>query len=246
MKAKRIRPESNSSLKKAVQNVQDILKKDDKKPKKSQEKSEKQPTATGKLPEGELKYTTTTGVVYLSHIPHGFYEEQMKEYFTQFGKVNRVRHVRSKRSGRSRGYGYIEFEFPEVAKVAAETMNNYLMCGRLLKAAYIPPEKQHFGYFFGKDWSPSYYPNLENRKKEIRLNHATISKNKHKKTVKKSLKKLSALEQKLKAKGINLKFEPVDLPAKLLRSQWLLLRDFCSFPLHPPVLEPDFYLQKKT
>lgn len=85
----------------------------------------------------------------------------------------------------------------------------------ILSAAYIPPEKQHFGYFFGKDWSASYYPNLENRKKEIRLNHATISKNKHKKTVKKSLKKLSALEKKLKAKGIDLKFEPVDLPATL-------------------------------
>jgi RNA recognition motif-containing protein len=37
-------------------------------------------------------------------------------------------------TGKSRGYGYIEFKLPEVAKIAAETMNNYLMCGRLLKS----------------------------------------------------------------------------------------------------------------
>ena len=36
-------------------------------------------------------------------------------------------------TGRSRGYAFIEFEFPEVAAIAAESMNNYLMFGKLLK-----------------------------------------------------------------------------------------------------------------
>lgn len=36
------------------------------------------------------------GIVYLGHIPHGFYEEQMTDYFKQFGNVTRVRVVRSK------------------------------------------------------------------------------------------------------------------------------------------------------
>jgi len=36
-------------------------------------------------------------------------------------------------TGRSRGYGYVEFVDTDVAKIAAETMHNYLMCGRLLK-----------------------------------------------------------------------------------------------------------------
>jgi hypothetical protein len=29
----------------------------------------------------------SSSVVYLGHIPHGFYEEQMKGYFSQFGDV---------------------------------------------------------------------------------------------------------------------------------------------------------------
>lgn len=40
-------------------------------------------------------------------------------------------------TGRSRGYAFIEFEFPEVAAIAAESMNNYLMFDRLLKCEWM-------------------------------------------------------------------------------------------------------------
>lgn len=41
-----------------------------------------------------------SGVVYIGHIPHGFYEEAMNGFFKQFGDVIRVRISRSKKSGR--------------------------------------------------------------------------------------------------------------------------------------------------
>jgi hypothetical protein len=37
------------------------------------------------------------GVVYLSHIPEGFYEEEMYSYFSQFGRVTLVNVVKSKK-----------------------------------------------------------------------------------------------------------------------------------------------------
>lgn len=37
------------------------------------------------------------GVIYIGHIPHGFYEDEMKAYFTQFGAVKRVCLARSKK-----------------------------------------------------------------------------------------------------------------------------------------------------
>ena len=37
------------------------------------------------------------GIVYIGHVPHGFYEEQMTEYFKQFGHVTRIRLARSKK-----------------------------------------------------------------------------------------------------------------------------------------------------
>ena len=36
-------------------------------------------------------------VVYLGHIPHGFYEEQMKGFFSQFGTVTRLRLARNRK-----------------------------------------------------------------------------------------------------------------------------------------------------
>lgn len=72
------------------------------------------------------------GVIYLGHIPHGFYENEMRDFFKQFGIVTRVKVCRSEKTGRSKSYGYVEFLHPEVAKIAAETMNNYLMFKRRL------------------------------------------------------------------------------------------------------------------
>jgi len=37
------------------------------------------------------------GVVYVGHIPQGFSEPQMREYFAQFGEVRQLRLSRSKR-----------------------------------------------------------------------------------------------------------------------------------------------------
>ena len=73
------------------------------------------------------------GVLYVGRIPHGFYEHQMRAYFGQFGHINRLRLSRNKTSGASRHYGFIEFDSQEVAKIVAETMNNYLLFGHILK-----------------------------------------------------------------------------------------------------------------
>lgn len=37
------------------------------------------------------------GIVYVGHIPHGFYEKEMKAFFSQFGTVKGVRVSRNKK-----------------------------------------------------------------------------------------------------------------------------------------------------
>jgi len=37
------------------------------------------------------------GVVYVGRIPHGFYEKEMREYFSQFGKINKLKLSRNKK-----------------------------------------------------------------------------------------------------------------------------------------------------
>lgn len=89
------------------------------------------------------------GVVYVAHLPRSLEEKEIKVYFQQFGKILRLRLARSKKTGSSKGYAFLEFECDEVAKIVAETMNNYLMRERLIKCQLMPPEKVHKCLFTG-------------------------------------------------------------------------------------------------
>ncbi|KAI9503760.1 hypothetical protein BX070DRAFT_178768, partial [Coemansia spiralis] len=89
------------------------------------------------------KNTENPGVVYIGRIPHGFYETEMLGYFKQFGRIKRLRLSRNPKTGRSRHFGFIEFASSEVAKIVADTMDNYLMFERLLKCKVVPHDKVH-------------------------------------------------------------------------------------------------------
>ena len=87
--------------------------------------------------------TENPGVVYVGRIPHGFYEKEMREYFSQFGTISRLRLSRNKKTGASKHFAFIEFASDEVAKIVAETMDNYLMFGHILKCKYADAESLH-------------------------------------------------------------------------------------------------------
>ena len=82
-------------------------------------------------------------VLYLGHIPHGFYEEQMRGFFGQFGTVTRLRLSRNKKTGRSKHYAFVEFKHAEVAQVVAKSMNGYLLYTKILECHVVPPEDVH-------------------------------------------------------------------------------------------------------
>jgi len=88
-----------------------------------------------------------SAVMYIGHIPHGFYEREMRGYFSQFGKVLAVRVSRNRKTGHSKGYGFVKFQFREVADIVAKAMNNYIMFGRTLKCSVLPPDRVHPNMF---------------------------------------------------------------------------------------------------
>jgi len=96
-----------------------------------------------KLRQAKEKKSVGPGVVYVGRIPHGFYEAPMKEYFSQFGTITRLRLSRNKKTGASKHFAFIEFESDEVAKIVADTMDNYLMFGHILKCKYAPEASLH-------------------------------------------------------------------------------------------------------
>lgn len=86
-------------------------------------------------------------VVYLGHVPNGFFEKQMYSFFSQFGKVEKVKHFRNPKTNQSRGYAFLKFETHEVALEVAATMNGYFLQDRQLKCELVPLDRQHEGMF---------------------------------------------------------------------------------------------------
>ncbi|KDQ24618.1 hypothetical protein PLEOSDRAFT_1013631, partial [Pleurotus ostreatus PC15] len=96
-----------------------------------------------KLDKAKKQPTQDRGVIYLGRLPHGFFEAQLKAYFSQFGDVTRLRVSRNKRTGHSKHRAFLEFDSSSVAQIVAETMDNYLLMGHLLICKVIPKDEVH-------------------------------------------------------------------------------------------------------
>lgn len=150
----------------------------------------------------DIKHKT---VIKLNSIPHGFYEEQMREFFSQFGTVKNVLLIRSDKTHKSRGFGFIEFELPQVARAAAESMHNYFMFNSILKC------RQMFREDLAKNFFKKNYkgPNTVIANK-IRQNESTITPAK----MYQHYKKIVKTQKMLKEMGIKLNCVIINMPKK--------------------------------
>ncbi|SSD59129.1 related to Ribosome biogenesis protein 15 [Saccharomycodes ludwigii] len=81
--------------------------------------------------------TTPSRIIYVGRLPNGFHEDELAKYFSQFGDLKDVRLARNKKTGKSRHYAFIEFVNKDDAKIACETMDNYLVMGHLLSVKLL-------------------------------------------------------------------------------------------------------------
>jgi len=155
----------------------------------------------------KMKLTSSSerGLVYFSHVPHGFFEKEMREFLSQFGTVTNLRIGRSSKTGASKGYAFVEFMFKDVAKIVAETMNNYLMFEKLIKCQLVPPEKVTKTIFKGKV-NPLRPPARMQRFAAKKALNATRTDEQNEKRSKRQAKKLQEIQAKLEKYGVKLAF----------------------------------------
>lgn len=133
-----------------------------------------------------------------SRIPHGFYEDQMRAYFSQFGEITRLRLSRNRVTGRSKHYAFIEFASSEVAQIVADTMNNYLLFGHILKCRIVPEAQIHEGLWKGAN---KRYRPIPQNKIQGKLLEAPKSRDEWTKKVEQEAKRRQVKSQKLKSMG---------------------------------------------
>lgn len=157
--------------------------------------------ATRKLPSKKKSKRKASNVVYLGHIPHGFFETEMRNFFKQFGTVKRIKLFRSTLSGRSKGYAFVEFEDPEVAKLVSETMNGYFLFERQLKSNLVPLNKINNAMFQKDEIKPK-------RENIDVIEEEDLTDGLKQKKISREVEKINKKQKLLKAKGFEFEILP--------------------------------------
>uniref|UniRef100_A0A8C6HBH0 RRM domain-containing protein n=1 Tax=Mus spicilegus TaxID=10103 RepID=A0A8C6HBH0_MUSSI len=136
-------------------------------------------------------------------------QQKKKEKFNRgiFGDISRFRLSRSKMTGNSKGYAFVEFKSEDVAKIVAETMDNYLFDERHLSCKFMPGEKVHKDLCSQRNalfHQPS-FPAL--KRYNQKRGHLQMLKMEYR-----FKKKEKLLQKKLAAKGINYSLPSLVLP----------------------------------
>jgi len=110
--------------------------------KKKQKHFSKKTKLANKLKKSNVGQNTVShGVIRLTNIPHGFYEEPMQRYFSQFGRVLDIKVVRSRKTAKPLGLAYVKFQYRGVARIVSQSMNGYLMFNKIMRCKYIKTAK---------------------------------------------------------------------------------------------------------
>ena len=141
-----------------------------------------------------------SSVIYLGHIPNGFFEKEMISFFEQFGQVKRVKLFRSEKTRGSKGYAFIQFVEPEVARTAALAIDGYFLAERQLQCHLVPASKLHRGMFARLKVKKDPYEGLD---VNAPLKTVTLTKTAAADIDKKIKASLASKQKKISAKGID-------------------------------------------
>lgn len=88
--------------------------------------------------------------LYVGSLPYSTSEEQLRELFEPYGQIESVRIISDKFTGRSKGFGFVEFAEDEAASEAIAQVNGKELEGRSLVVNEARPEVKREGGFGGR------------------------------------------------------------------------------------------------
>jgi cold-inducible RNA-binding protein len=79
--------------------------------------------------------------VFVGGLPFATTDDELKEIFAAHGAVASATVVRDRDSGRSKGFGFVEFENDEEGKAAEKALNGSEIGGRSISVAEARPKE---------------------------------------------------------------------------------------------------------
>src|SRR5690349_4781940 len=84
--------------------------------------------------------------LYVGNLPFSFTDDALAELFGQAGTVESAKVVIDRESGRSKGFGFVEYSSDSEAAAAIDSMNGRDVDGRSIKVSEArPPERREGG-----------------------------------------------------------------------------------------------------
>ncbi|CAL5226161.1 g8985 [Coccomyxa viridis] len=160
-----------------------------------------QPSTSGKEDEQPSR------VLYIGHLPHGFYEEQIKGFFSQFGNVTNVRVSRNKKTGKAKHYAFLEFQYADVAATAAEAMHDYMLFTQKLVVRVVPSKEVHKDLWKGSNRKFSKIPW---HKIEVQRHNAERTPEQQQQRLERALRRDKQRQKRILDAGIEYDYKPLE------------------------------------
>lgn len=79
--------------------------------------------------------------IYVSNLSFNVQDEDLREFFTEYGEVTSAKVINDRETGRSRGFGFVEMSDDEASKKAIAELDGATVEGRTIKVMEAKPKE---------------------------------------------------------------------------------------------------------
>ena len=79
--------------------------------------------------------------IYVSNLSFNVQDEDLKDFFTEYGEVSSAKVITDKFTGKSRGFGFVEMSDDEAAKKAIAELDQATVEGRNIRVMEAKPKE---------------------------------------------------------------------------------------------------------
>ncbi len=83
--------------------------------------------------------------MYVSNLSFNVKEEDLREFFAEYGEVSSAKIITDKETGRSRGFGFVEMSDDTAANKAMSELNGGMVEGRAISVTIAKPREDKGG-----------------------------------------------------------------------------------------------------
>jgi len=80
--------------------------------------------------------------IYVSNLSFNVQDEDLKDFFTEYGEVTSAKIINDKFTGNSRGFGFVEMSDDTAAQKAIQELDGAVVEGRTISVAVAKPKEE--------------------------------------------------------------------------------------------------------